>query len=68
MVTRIMLSLKKAANSHGDQWSLGDPTTLSGARSAGTRDRDTPGSVIALHTLRSKGREGGLKSDMVSYT
>ena len=68
MVSRIMLSLKKAATSQGDQWTLGDPTLLSGARFAGVRDRDAPGGGIALNTLRSKGREGDLKLDMVSYT
>ena len=58
MITRIMLSLKKAAASQGDQWSLGEPTTFTGVRFAPDRVHDTTGDVIALETFRSKGREG----------
>jgi len=55
MVTRIMLSLKKAADSQGDQHSHGEPT-FSAVRFAGAQDHGTTGDGIALETLRSKGR------------
>ena len=62
MVARIMLSLKKAALSEGDQWSFGEPTTFTGVRFASDRDHDTPGDGIALKTFRSKGRGGAWSS------
>jgi len=58
MVTRIMLSLKKAADSQGDQWSLGEPTTFTGVTFAGARDRDSTADGIALETIRSKPVKG----------
>jgi len=58
MVTRIMLSLKKAAATRGSYWSFGEPTTVTGMRfAAGARNRDGPGDLITLETLRSKGQE-----------
>ena len=66
MVTRIMLSLKKAAASQGDQWSLGGSTTLTGVVFAGNQNRDATGDGIALETLRSKGRGGGLRLGAMS--
>jgi len=58
MITRIMLSLKKAGASQGDQWSLGEPTTLTSIGFVGGRDHmNTTCDGIPLDTLRSKGRE-----------
>ena len=66
MISRIMLSLKKAAISEEDQWSLGEPTTFTGVRFASDRGHDTTGDGMALETFRSKGREGGLKFGVMS--
>ena len=66
MVTRIMLSLKKAAATQGDQWSFGEPTAFTGMRFAGNRDHDAPGDAIALQTHQSKGSEGGMKFGAMS--
>jgi hypothetical protein len=37
MITRLMLSLKKAAALQQDGWSFGEPTTYTGMRFAGRR-------------------------------
>ena len=57
MITRIMLSLKKAAASQGDLWSLGDSTTaFTGIMFAGVRDRDAAGDEVQLENI-SVGRK-----------
>ena len=61
MITRIMLSLKKAAASQGDHWSFGESSTFTGVKIAGVRNHNTPGNVMILETLRSKDRQRGLR-------
>ena len=66
MVTRIMLSLKKAAASQGNQWSFGEPTTFTGMRFAGVLNRDVAGDSMALDTIRSEDREEDQKFGVMS--
>ena len=67
MISRIMLSLKKAAASQGDYWSLGDPSSFTGIRFADTvRGREAPGDEVPLEALRARGREKGRKFSMMS--
>lgn len=52
MVTRIMISLKKAAASQDDLWSLGQPTSrFTGVMFAGHHDGDTQGNGMTLDTF-----------------
>ena len=52
MVTRIMISLKKAAASQDEQWSLGRPASrFTGMAFAGHQDGDTQGNGVALDTF-----------------
>jgi len=61
MVTRIMISLKKAAASHDDLWSLGLSTgRTTGVMFAGTQDGDTQGNVIALDTFERSQKASSL--------
>lgn len=55
MITRIMLSLKKAAVSKEDLWSLGEPSVVSAVGFAGPR-RVPPasGDEIGLDTIGSR--------------
>jgi len=52
MVTRLMLSLKKAAVSQQEEvWSLGEPSTVSGVRFAGSRGFDSTRGLIQPDAL-----------------
>jgi hypothetical protein len=53
MVTRLMLSLKKAATSQKHGWSLGEPTTHTNMRFAERRGDVSTGDEIHLDTFSS---------------
>jgi len=59
MITRMILSLKKATASRGDQWSPGESATCTRVKFVGTQGRDTTGDKIALGTLGLRGPEVG---------
>jgi len=67
MITRIMLSLKKAAASQGDRWSLGESSVFTDVRIANFRSHNTADDApITLKTLRSKDRQRGSNLGMMS--
>ena len=52
MVTRIMISLKKAAASQDDEWSLGYPASrFTGVMFASRQDSDIHGNGMSLDTF-----------------
>ena len=59
MITRIILSLKKATASQGDQWNLGGEATCTGVKFVGAQGCGTTGDEIALGTFGLGGLEVG---------
>ena len=55
MITRLMLSLKKAAASQGDLWSFGDTTAITRVKFAAPLD--TSGDEIGLDNFRDGVRD-----------
>ena len=53
MITRVMLSLKKAANSQGHEWSLGEPTAHTTIRFAERQGGVSTGDGMYLDTSAS---------------
>ena len=53
MITRLMLSLKKANTSQDNGWSLGEPTTKTTLRFAERQGIATMGDNVRLDTLAS---------------
>ena len=52
MITRLMLSLKKAAASQGDLWSFGEPTTFTRVKFATPQGLDTRRDEIGMDSIR----------------
>ena len=65
MITRLMLSLKKAASSHEHGWSLGKPTTHTTIRFAERRGDISTGDEIRLDTFGGTHEATQVKSDGV---
>ena len=57
MITRLMLSLKKAAASQGDLWSFGEPTTVTRVKFATPQSLDTRRDEIGMDSFRDGVRD-----------